>query len=491
MDILRRLIDNSSEPLLVLDAAGLLIHANSQAISLLRSYNLEPGNPPGFSLKPHEFSIITIFGDEGKPLTLALYHFETLFEGNPIKIVLVVRERDKLLYKLMGIESSTGTMQKVFQNNQDIKAVQSQFCAAASHELRTPLATIRESVALVHDGIIGSISDKQKGVLATAIRNCDKIKDLITKMLDMAYINAGMYELNPVEVNLMELITSCFDEWLPRCQLAKRQLLLELPEQLPTVRCDPDSIRTVLNNLIDNACKYTMEKGVIKLKARKTSDAFVAVSVEDNGIGIPEMYHEAIFNPFIQVKDERVPTNKFGVGLGLSIVQNFVRLNRGIITLISSPDKGSCFTFTLPIFRAVRLYKILIVDDNIENLKWMEYSLRMVNENLEVRTTSSGIDALLLVGKNLPDLIILDVHLPEIDGHNIVSAIRKKQKDISTIPKILLISADVEALKRIDVEKSDDFLTKPFSTEQLVSKVEKLLGIGGHDDRYKSDNTGG
>lgn len=490
MDILRQMIDNSSEPAFVLDATGLFIHANSQAISLLRGYNLESGKPVGFSLKPHEPTIITIFGEDDKPVTLALCHFDTLFENNQIKIVLI-KEMKQLPCKLMGIESCPESFQKVLQNSQDIKAIQSQFCAAASHELRTPLCTIRESVALVHDEVVGSLSDKQKETLAIAIRNCDRMRDLITKMLDMAHINAGMYELNRIEVNLIELITRCFDEWLPRCQLAKRQLLLELPEELPTVRCDPDSIRTVLNNLIDNACKYTMENGVIKVKARKTSDAFVAVSVEDNGIGIPKAYHEAIFDPFIQVKDEMAPTNTFGVGLGLSIVQNFVRLNRGIVTLTSIPGKGSCFTFTLPIFRTTRLYKILIVDDNIENLKWMEYSLRMVNENLEVRTTSSGIDALLLVGKILPDLVILDVHLPEINGHNIVSSIRKKQKDISTIPKILLISADPEAIKRTDVEKSDDSLAKPFSTEQLVSKVEKLLGIGGHDDRYKSDNTGG
>ena len=481
MDVLQGIVDNSNEPMFILNEDGIVTHANTEAMSLLRSYNLEPGKPSNFSLKPHEPTMVTIISDEKVPSTLALCHFETIYDGKRVKFVVIKQVKN----------IPCDLPQYVIQNTQDMKAVQSQFCAAASHELRTPLSTIRESVALVHDGIVGQITEKQKEVLEIAIRNCDRMKDLITKMLDMAHINAGMYELNRVEVNIVNLITDCFEEWLPRCNRANRQLLLELPDELPTVRCDPDSIRTVLNNLIDNACKYTNPGGIIKLRAKET-EAFVSVSVEDNGIGIPESYHRAIFDPFVQVKDERSPaTSSFGVGLGLSIVQNLVKLNRGIVMVSSTPGKGSTFTFTLPVFRAARLYKILIVDDNIENLRWMEYSLRMVNENLEVRTTSSGIDALLLAGKILPDLIILDVHLPEIDGHNIVSSIRKKQKDITKSPKILLISADADALKRGDLEAVDDLLPKPFSTEQLVLKVEKLLGIGGHDDGKKTNNTAG
>ncbi len=362
---------------------------------------------------------------------------------------------------------------EALEHLRSLNETKSQFVAEASHELRTPLAIIRESVAIVHDQLVGKLNQKQTELLTTSLGNCDRIERLIDNMLDLARIEAGRTVLNRKKSDMADLMTNAETNFATMCSSQSQNLLFEVPDNLPPVHCDEESVQEVLTNLLSNAHKFTPKQGTIRAGCVEEG-RFVRVYVKDTGVGIPTEAHKTVFEAFSQVDRKDGPGPK-GTGLGLAIAKNLVELNKGLMSLESEPGKGSEFSFTLPVYAEATEYRVLIVDDDARLAKTIARFLRHANLNLDVRQTQNALDALVLAGQFNPHLVILDVHLAELKGEDVLASLKQKMPD--NVGKVLAISGDADALQKLSKQGADDYLEKPFTSQDVVRKAVKLLGI--------------
>ncbi|HKR23328.1 MAG TPA: ATP-binding protein [Pyrinomonadaceae bacterium] len=225
----------------------------------------------------------------------------------------------------------------------EIDRLKSEFIATASHELRTPLTSVQMGVHLLLERAVGELNDKQVEVLSACREDCDRLDKLMRDLLDLSRIEAGESkpELEPVKTK--DLINEATHELRPQVEARGLAFNVDAPVELPNVLADRSQVERVLANLVVNAIRYT-KQGEIRIRALPLGN-FVAVSVSDTGAGIPHEYLPHIFDKFVQVPG--APTG--GAGLGLAISRLIVEGHGGQISAQSEPQKGSTFTFTLPI----------------------------------------------------------------------------------------------------------------------------------------------
>lgn len=362
--------------------------------------------------------------------------------------------------------------QEALKRLRDLSETKSQFVSEVSHEIRTPLAIIREFVSLVRDEIVGPLNEKQRNCLESALRNCDRLTDLINRILDLARIEAGKAELHRTRVDPAALLMQFRNDFISVCQSRNQSLTLEIPDELPSAHCDVSSVQHILTNLLGNAHKFTPEGGAICMRASEEG-RFLRIDIKDNGSGIPAEAKEKIFEAFVQVDRQDGPGAK-GTGLGLKIAKSLVELNGGCISVESTPGKGSCFSFTIPMYDKEPYFRVLIVDDEASVVRMIEKVLQNSDLKLEVKSTLSGFDSLIIAGEFKPNLIILDIHLAEVGGEQILLSL--KQRTGQNHCKVLVISGDVPLLTEIVKQGADDMLAKPFSSDDLLNKVRIMLG---------------
>lgn len=365
------------------------------------------------------------------------------------------------------------TNQEALKRLRELNETKSQFVAEVSHEIRTPLAIIREFVSLVRDEIIGPLNEKQRNYLESALRNCDRLANLINQILDLAKIESGKAELHRTKIDLAALLMQFRNDVALICQSKKQTLTLDVPESLPTAHCDASSVQHILTNLVGNAHKFTPEGGAITIRACEAGQ-FLRVDVEDNGPGIPAESQSAIFEAFAQVDRQDGPGAK-GTGLGLKIAKSLAQLNGGLISVASTPGHGSCFSFTLPMYDKELPSRILIIDDEISIVELIEKTLQFSDLKVEVKSTLSGLDALIIAGEFRPNLVILDIHLTEVGGEQVLLSLRQQARQHNC--KVLLISGDMPLLTDIAKLGADDCLAKPFASKDLLDKIRILLGL--------------
>lgn len=214
-----------------------------------------------------------------------------------------------------------------------------------SHELRVPLTSIKESIAIVLDGVAGKITKEQENCLDIAKRNIDRLNRLINDLLDFHKLEAGRMNFNMQDNNANEIANEVYDTMLPAAKEKGINLILEINSNLPRTSFDKDKITQVLSNLVNNAIKFTKQGRIIIATSRK-EDA-IQISVSDTGCGIkkedlPKLFHE--FEQLETVGIEKV----HGTGLGLAISKEIVTKHNGEIWVESEAGKGSTFFFTLP-----------------------------------------------------------------------------------------------------------------------------------------------
>ena len=225
----------------------------------------------------------------------------------------------------------------------EIDRLKSEFIATASHELRTPLTSVQMGVHLLLERAVGELNEKQVEVLSACREDCERLDKLTRDLLDLSRIEAGETkpELEPVRTK--DLINVASQELRPQVEAKGLAFKVDAPVELPAVLVDRSQVERVLANLVVNAIRYT-NHGEIKISALPHGN-FVAVSVSDTGAGIPHEYLPHIFEKFVQVPG--APTG--GAGLGLAISRLIVEGHGGQISAQSEPEKGSTFTFTLPV----------------------------------------------------------------------------------------------------------------------------------------------
>jgi signal transduction histidine kinase len=231
-----------------------------------------------------------------------------------------------------------------------------QFLSHVSHELRTPLTCIHQYVTLLLDGIAGPVVPEQADHLKTVLKSVNQLHAMIRDLLEATRAESGKMRIEPRCIALNELVQQAAAMLRPTADEKKVGLEIGVDQRLPLVHADPDRVLEVLINLADNAIKFTPSDGAVMLQANMVDadPGSVYISVNDTGRGIGPEAKALIFERLYQDPDS-VDNNRSGLGLGLFICREIVRLHQGRIWVSSEPGQGSTFTFTLPIFSLAKL----------------------------------------------------------------------------------------------------------------------------------------
>ncbi|MDP2652911.1 MAG: hybrid sensor histidine kinase/response regulator [Candidatus Omnitrophota bacterium] len=243
----------------------------------------------------------------------------------------------RLLYK--ELERKNKELQKIDQMKDD-------FVATVSHELRTPLTIINEGLSLMLDRVLGDLPAQQEDVLRKSKKNVERLISLINDLLDMAKIEAGKIELRLASKDINAIVQSVVDSHFPLIRSKKVSMNYSGPGHEVLTSVDEDKIVQVLNNLLNNAFKFTPEGGHIEVSLA-VQDMSVLCAVKDSGIGISKEDMEKLFNKFEQFSHKYSPGVK-GTGLGLAICKSLIDLHGGKIWAHSEPGHGTTFYFALP-----------------------------------------------------------------------------------------------------------------------------------------------
>lgn len=235
---------------------------------------------------------------------------------------------------------------KVGKKLKEAIEAKSQFMSMVSHELRVPLASIKESIAIVLDGLVGKITSEQRNCLDIAKRNIDRLNRLIGDLLDFNKLEAGKMNFEMQGNSINETAKEVYDTMLPSTKEKGINLVLELDGNLPVASFDKDKITQVISNLVNNALKFTKE-GRITITTSKRQDS-IQVSVSDTGCGIKKEDLPRLFHEFEQLETVGIEKTR-GTGLGLVISKEIITRHNGEICAESELGKGTTFFFTLPI----------------------------------------------------------------------------------------------------------------------------------------------
>jgi signal transduction histidine kinase len=310
-----------------------------------------------------------------------------------------------------------------------------EFLATLAHELRNPLAPIRNSLHILRlAGLDNAATEHVREMLE---RQVNHLIRLVDDLLEVSRITVGRIELRTEPVELAGVIASALETSKPLIDAARHQLDLKLPAEPLTPIADSVRLSQVLSNLLNNAAKYTQDGGQIWLTARREGSSAV-VSVRDSGEGIPLEMLPRLFELFTQI-DRTIGRAKGGLGIGLSLARTLVEAHGGTIEARSEgPGRGSEFIVRLPLAdAAVRApsspacndtptglarRRILVVDDNRDAAESLAMLLR--HASAEVRTVFDGAAALEEIPSFRPDVILLDIGMPEMDGHEVARRLR-------------------------------------------------------------------
>ncbi len=363
----------------------------------------------------------------------------------------------------------------------------STFLANMSHELRTPLNAIIGYSELIHDDLSGlpeareTLEDVEK-----ILRAARHLLRLISDVLDLSKVEAGKMDLDLEVVDVPALIEEMADTVRPDVEQRGNELHIEQGWNSPFgLRTDGLKLRQTLLNLLGNAAKFT-ENGTITLRVRRdTSPEGVAVvhfEVEDTGPGIAPDRLEAIFDPFIQERLD-IARRHGGTGLGLAICSRFAKLMGGELHVRSSPGEGSCFTLTLPLKEAATPAPlppcperaagatVLVIDDDPVAHELLRR--HMASLGCDVVVSTGGPDAIELARRLQPQLITLDVFMPEMSGWTTLARL-KSDPLLCDIPVVMITIHD--DAQRAYALGADDYLTKPVDRRRLLDVVGRLAG---------------
>lgn len=241
-------------------------------------------------------------------------------------------------------------VQEHVQELKNLNRTKSEFVSIVSHELRTPITVAKGFVAvLLTNRDIGPLTPQQERFLTMTSQSIERLSLLINDLLDISQVEAGRLEIEPVEVKLAELLQQAHRDQQASAEKRKVRFVLKLDKNLPGVTADPHRLRQVVDNLLNNALKFTPEGGSVTLSAALRGQD-VLVGVRDTGMGLPPEERERVFEKFYQVDAARARASH-GAGLGLAIAKSLVELHGGRIWVESEPGKGAHFQFVIPLQR--------------------------------------------------------------------------------------------------------------------------------------------
>ena len=431
------------------------------------------------------------------PLTEALSTGETV-RAEEIVISVPDGRSVSVLLNATAIRSEEGQVESVVVTLQDMTALEeldrlrAEFLGMVSHELRAPLTSIKGSAATV----LGSTADLDPAVVRQFFRiideQADHMHDLVADLLDVARIETGTLPVTPEPAEVAVLVDRARSTFTSAG--GRNNLAIDIPPDMPLVMADRRRIVQVVGNLLSNAAKHSSESSVITVTVVR-EDVHVAVSVADEGRGIPSERLPYLFRKFTRTDGDDLGSGVAGSGLGLAICKGIVEAHGGRIWAESEgPGMGARFTFTIPTVgetgsgtaiglpplsgpaarRAVagpgERVRVLAVDDDPQALRYVRDAL-LKSGYTPVVTGDPG-EALRLVGEEKPDLVLLDLMLPGTDGIELM-------KDIlgaGDVPVIFLSAyGRDELIARAFDMGAVDYVVKPFSPTELAARIRAAL----------------
>ena len=365
----------------------------------------------------------------------------------------------------------------------------SKFISSMSHELRTPLNGILGFTDLLKSEHFGKVNSTQREFIDQVENSGKHLLELISGLLDVAKIDSGSMLLDIAKCTPKELFNSIVGLMQP--QLAEKNINFKqlIDPTLETIVCDSRKVKQIMINLISNAIKYTPVNGTVEITLVNENN-HNKFFVSDNGIGISKKDQEIIFDEFAQANRSRDEALG-GTGIGLALSRRLVELHGGEIGVDSIENKGSKFWFTIPhrnapdiesennIISPIKVSdyptncSILVVEDNQTNLDMIRYLLSIHDHNIHI--ARNGKEAIIEAEKKKPDLILMDIRMPIMDGLEATKALRSKECFSQTPIIALTASAGEDSREDCLIAGCSDHISKPIQSSELFQIISKYI----------------
>jgi PAS domain S-box-containing protein len=374
-------------------------------------------------------------------------------------------------------------------------AAKSEFLSSMSHELRTPLNAVLGFAQLLQRDKKEPLSTRQRERVHQILQGGEHLLRLIDDVLDLARIEAGAISVSTEPVELSTLLSEVHTTLKPMAaRYGIRIQPVELPVKLPQVAADRVRLTQILMNFGSNAIKYNRSGGQVTFVVSTQDPAFVRTSVRDNGLGIPPEKQTELFQPFQRAGQETGPIE--GTGIGLVITKRLAQLMGGRVDFRSVPGQGSEFWVDMPRNQQAQPVlppkaadrpapeapsseqraHVLYVEDNPANITFMTDLLDAV-EGYSLQTARSASEGLLLAEQLMPDVILLDINLPDMDGVSVLQRLKNSQRT-REIPVIALTAAAAERERERGARAGFyRYLTKPVKVDELLAALEAALAL--------------
>ncbi|MEO8621221.1 MAG: PAS domain S-box protein [bacterium] len=518
----RSLIESNIDALMTTDPRGIITDVNKQTEALTGCTRDELIGAPFknyFTDSSRAEAGINRVLNEGK-----VTNYELTARARDGKLTVVsynattFHDRDR---RLQGVFASARDMtdlkrieQALQQKNvelEDASRMKSEFLANMSHELRTPLHAIIGFSEVLKDGMMGEMTDQQRGFISDIFSSGKHLLSLINDILDLSKVEAGKMTLDVEPVDVPSLFANSLSIIREKAAVRRIRLSMKSQNEIGTVHADARKVKQIVYNLLSNAVKFAVEGGDVTLHASRVPreavsqlaadcmgrtfplaesdfEEFLEITVTDTGIGISPEGLERLFKPFSQI-DSGLARKFEGTGLGLAMVKQLAELHGGAVAVESEVGKGSCFTVWLPL-RAVEnqthtpvrmldavpveafagTRTALVVEDDFKSADLIRVQLEA--EGFMVLHATSAKSALELASRQPLTLITLDVMLPNMEGWDLLARL-KQIPELSRIP-VVIISIVADASKGFSLGAAA-VMQKPISRQELY---DALVGLG-------------
>ena len=482
------LLDAAPDPTVIVDKNGMITYANTRVGDVLGYESSELVGGSVESLLPeryrarhpeHRSEFFAKANPRSMGASLELYALHKNGHEIPVEISLSPVETESGLLVSATIRD-VSERKEIQRQLMEANRAKSQFLAAASHDLRQPIQTL----ILLNRAARNSVTDKtHRTIIEKQQISLDSMSRLLNSLLDISKLEAGVVKPDICDCVVQDMFESLRAEFDDQAQHKGLELIIDRCHGV--TRSDPRLLTQILENLISNAIKYTRE-GFVRLRCLHR-DLGIQIEVLDTGLGIPSDELDRIFEEFHQVdQGSRRPD---GLGLGLSIVKRTAELLDCSLDVKSTPGQGSAFSIVVPEIEASSVRgvgvtaeteqliaatrrQILVVDDEPE----VTYATRMLLEieGFDVLTAASREEAIECISDlgRVPDLLIIDYHLRNETGLDVIHAVRDQ---MHTIIPAILVSGDTS--DRVVVAERDDttFLTKPVDADELLGEIRRKI----------------
>lgn len=496
----KRLLDLAGEGIFGLDAKGRFIFVNPTASKLL-GYSSEEliGQYINKTIRKNLYKkgaqqrerLMLVFKEDQRFISKKGLVFPIDYVSTPIFNNKEILEGSVVVFSdITKRKKHENELKKATLEAQNANLSKSVFLTNMSHELRTPLNAILGFATLLKKST--ALNNVEKQNIQTIRNSGEHLLSIINEILEFSKIEAGKIPINPIESNLHKLLREIESMFVERCTDKNLDFIFTIEKNVPIyIKCDEKRVRQIFINILGNALKFT-DTGKIEVKIKYIKDK-LNIKIKDTGIGMTEKAKELVFKPFEQVGESNYKQK--GTGLGLAITKELIEKMNGKISFNTKENMGTTFNFEIKIeiidnFEKNRSqenyenilalkesydFKVLVADDIKVNRDLLVQLLDTYN--LKTYEAKDGLEVLENCKKINFDLIFMDILMPNLDGLETISELKKSSK-YKNIP-IVAISANVfEDDKQKALESgADNFLTKPFKEKDIVNTLEKYLSM--------------